>query len=103
MTPTPASGTIGESWGTTMSDASPTPQPGAIPDPSSPYLTLGEAADFARYKKRTIQRWLAAGKLTRHGHGRRPLIKRQELTDLLSPTPREDAPSAAPTTAEPDA
>ena len=54
---------------------------------SSPYLTLAEAAAFARCSKRTIQRWLDAGTLTRYGYGRRPLVGQEELARLLTPTP----------------
>ncbi len=53
-------------------------------NPSSPFLTLSEAAAFARCSKRTIQRWLEANKLSRRGHGR-PLIDKSELEALLSP------------------
>ena len=51
----------------------------------SPYLTLTEAALYARCSKRTIQRWLDAGKLTRHGQSR-PLVHQAELQRFLSPT-----------------
>lgn len=49
----------------------------------SPYLTLTEAAAYARCTKRTIQRWLKGKKLARHGH-LCPLIHRQELEMLLA-------------------
>ena len=51
----------------------------------SPYFTLDEAARYARCSKRTIQRWLEAGRLARHGQTR-PLIHRAELQAFLSPT-----------------
>lgn len=56
---------------------------------NSTYLNLFEAATYARTSKRTIQRWLEAGKLGRYGHGRKPLILKAELEALLSPTPTE--------------
>ncbi len=49
----------------------------------SPYLTLGEAAAYARTSTRTIQRRLKAGDLNRYGAGR-PLILKTELEALLS-------------------
>lgn len=79
-----------------MPDAHTPPFPQGSPHPdgrmtTSPYLTLSEAAAYARCSKRSIQRWLTAGTLTRHGHGRLVLIRHDELTALLSPT---DAPEA---------
>ncbi len=53
----------------------------------SPYLTLAEAAGYARCSKRTIQRHLKDCELKAHGLGRRPLVDRRELERLLSPTP----------------
>jgi excisionase family DNA binding protein len=50
----------------------------------SPYLTLAEAAAYARCSKRTVQRWLSDKKLCRHGHGRHVLILKAELEALLS-------------------
>lgn len=49
----------------------------------SPYLTLGEAAAYARTSTRTIQRRLKAGDLNRYGSGR-PLVLKTELEALLS-------------------
>lgn len=54
-----------------------------LPLPISPYLTLNEAATYARCSKRTVQRWLNDKKLNRYGHGRRPLIHKGELAALL--------------------
>ncbi len=61
------------------------PQPFA-PNQPSPY-TLTEAASLARCSKRTLQRYLKAGKLEAYGLGHRPLVSRTELERLLSPTP----------------
>lgn len=68
--------------------------PGAavsLDNPSSPYLTLAEAAAYARCSKRTVQRWLEAKKLNRYGHGRTVLIHRRELELLLAAGPRDSA------------
>ena len=60
----------------------------------SPYLTLTEAAAYARCSTRTIQRYVDAGELTRYGHSRRLLIKQEELERHLSPaTPKGRASS----------
>ncbi len=53
---------------------------------NSPYLTLREAADYARTSRRTIQRRLKAGELNRYGTGH-PLVLKTELEALLSATP----------------
>lgn len=50
----------------------------------SPYLTLKEAALYARCSTRTVQRWLVNKKLKRYGHGRFVLILKAELEALLS-------------------
>jgi excisionase family DNA binding protein len=52
----------------------------------SPYLTLKEAAEYARVSIRTIQRRIEAGELNRYGTGH-PLVHEEELEALLSPTP----------------
>jgi excisionase family DNA binding protein len=54
------------------------------PSHLSPYLTLGEAALYARCSTRTVQRWLSNEKLNRYGHGRLVLILKAELEALLS-------------------
>ncbi|CAN5841496.1 hypothetical protein BH24DEI2_BH24DEI2_28100 [soil metagenome] len=54
----------------------------------SPYLTLGEAAAYARMSKRTIQRRLKAGDLNRYSSGR-PLVLKAELEALLTAPPAE--------------
>lgn len=51
----------------------------------SPYLTLREAATYARTSTRTIQRRLKAGELNRYGASR-PLVLKAELEALLSAT-----------------
>jgi hypothetical protein len=56
----------------------------------SPYLTLGEAAAYARTSTRTIQRRLKAGELKRYGKSR-PLILKTELEMLLGTSPAEKA------------
>lgn len=52
----------------------------------SPYLTLREAATYARTSTRTIQRRLEAGALKRYGAGR-PLVLKTELEAALSAAP----------------
>ena len=52
--------------------------------PASPYMTLQEAAAWARSDKRTIRRWIEASKLTRYGHGKKVLVRRDQLEALLS-------------------
>lgn len=54
----------------------------------SPYLTLREAATYARMSIRTIQRRLQAGELNRYGSGR-PLVLKTELEALLSASQAE--------------
>ncbi len=54
----------------------------------SPYLTLKEAAEYARTSIRTIQRRLKAGELNRYGSGR-TLILKAELEALLTALPAE--------------
>ncbi len=52
--------------------------------PESPFLTLSEAAAYARCSKRTIQRRIKSGELRSHGLGVRPLIRQEDLDTLLS-------------------
>jgi hypothetical protein len=52
----------------------------------SPFLTLSEAATYARMSTRTIQRRLKDGELKRYGAGR-PLVLKTELEALLSASP----------------
>ena len=61
---------------------------------TSPYLTLAEAAAYARCSKRTVQRWLADKRLTRYGPpgGSIVLILKTELERLLSPAEPSDSP-----------
>ncbi len=54
----------------------------------SPYLTLREAAAYARTSTRTIQRRLKAGDLKRYGSGH-PLILKAELEALLNSSQAE--------------
>lgn len=49
----------------------------------SPFLRLDEAASVARVSKSTIRNWLKTKKLARHGTGRTPLVRRDELEGLL--------------------
>lgn len=60
---------------------------------ASPFVTLGEAAAYARCHSRTIRRWIQAGDLARYGHGGKVLVLRTDLEALLAAARRErDAP-----------
>lgn len=59
------------------------------PDTAPPFLSIAEAADFARVSPGTVRRWVAAKKLTRFEAGARVLVDRAELDALLR---REAAP-----------
>lgn len=48
------------------------------------YLTLTEAATYARASPRTIRRWVRRGELRRCGPGRHIRIDRDDLVRLLS-------------------
>jgi len=50
----------------------------------SDYLSVAEAAAFARVTPGTIRRWVRAGELTRHEAGSRVRVRRDELERLLS-------------------
>ena len=52
----------------------------------SPYLTIAEAAIYARCKRQRIDDLLSARRLTRHKDGRRTLILRAELEAHLAAT-----------------
>jgi excisionase family DNA binding protein len=56
------------------------------PDQASPYLTIPEAAAYARCKRQRIDDLLSARRLTRHKDGRRTLILRVELEAHLART-----------------
>jgi excisionase family DNA binding protein len=47
--------------------------------PTSPYLTIVEAADYLRCKRQRIDDLLSSGRLTRHKDGTRTLVSRAEL------------------------
>ncbi|MCA1790547.1 MAG: helix-turn-helix domain-containing protein [Thioalkalivibrio sp.] len=48
------------------------------------YLTLNEAATYARTSTRTVRRWARRGDLRRCGPGRYIRIDREELVRLLT-------------------
>lgn len=48
-------------------------------DAPSDYLSIAEAAAFARVAPGTVRRWVRTGELTRHEAGSRVLVKRDEL------------------------
>jgi excisionase family DNA binding protein len=47
------------------------------------YLSIAEAAAFARVSAGTVRRWVRAGELTRHEAGARVLVKRAELEAFI--------------------
>lgn len=51
--------------------------------PAREYLSVKEAADFARVSAYTIRRWVKHGELTKHEAGARLLVRRDELERLL--------------------
>jgi excisionase family DNA binding protein len=61
----------------------------------SPWLTVDEAAEYARLSTRTLERLLARGRLRSASVGRRRLLHRDELDRYLQAATREDV---APTT-----
>jgi excisionase family DNA binding protein len=57
----------------------------AVPaNDASGYLSVSEAAAFARVSAYTIRRWVKRGELTRHEAGTRLLVRRDELEKLLA-------------------
>lgn len=53
-----------------------------------PLITVREAALRAGVSPKTVVNWLSAGRLTRHGVPRHPMVKRAELDELLAPRER---------------
>lgn len=51
------------------------------------FLTISQAAEFAGRDRKTIYRWLTAGRLTRYTVGMMPRVSRAELEDVITPTP----------------
>lgn len=54
------------------------------PANDSGFMSVAEAAAFARVTPYTIRRWVKRGELTRHEAGSRVLVKRDELERLLT-------------------
>lgn len=52
--------------------------------PASAYIVVGEAARILGISPKTIQNYLSAGRLTRHGGPRRPLVARAEVEALAA-------------------
>lgn len=60
----------------------------ARPDVTPDWLTKREAAAWTRCDERTINRYIAAGKLPAYRLGNRSIrIKREDLEALLTPVP----------------
>ena len=51
---------------------------------TSAFLSIREAASFARVAPGTVRRWVRTGELTRHEAGSRVLVKRDELSRFLT-------------------
>jgi excisionase family DNA binding protein len=51
---------------------------------SAEFLSVKEAAAFARVSVYSIRRWVRAGELTKHTAGSRLLVRRDELERLLA-------------------
>jgi excisionase family DNA binding protein len=56
------------------------------PAAESPFMTVAEAADYARCKPQRIYDLLSSRRLTRHKDGARALIQRAELEGYLAAT-----------------
>lgn len=54
------------------------------PRPTSPYMTVDEAADYLRAARHRIYGLLSARKLERHKEGRRTLVRRDDLDAYLA-------------------
>lgn len=52
-------------------------------EPTSAFLSVAEAAAFARVSPGTVRRWIKANELTRHSAGTRVLVDRAELEAFL--------------------
>lgn len=66
------------------------------PPTGTQYLTLKEAAAYARVSKGTVREWIRRGQLRRYGDSPRTLVvSRAELDRVLAPKPPSGAPSEA--------
>jgi len=70
-------------------DKTPSPPLSGHPH-ESPYLTLAEAAAYARCSTRTLRRWIDSGKLTRLKSSRL-LVDKEELNTLMRESLSETA------------
>jgi excisionase family DNA binding protein len=59
--------------------------------PASPYMSVGEAADYLRCSKQRIYDLLSSGRLTRLKDGSRVLLRRSELDEHVSAGPKDVA------------
>lgn len=63
---------------------------GSRPPKAAPeLLTTSEAARLARVTPETVRTWISAGRLAEHRSGRRLLIRRPDLIDLLRTTGKD--------------
>ena len=58
-----------------------------ITSPEEGYLTVKEAAAYARRDPQTIRRWFYEGKIIRYRSGHRVLVKITELDAQITPVP----------------
>ncbi len=71
------------------------------PEPRSPWLTLPEAAEYLRVSERTLERFIARGRVRAATVGRRRIVHRGELDRLAHAATGEDATPATPTRRRP--
>lgn len=66
--------------------------------PNTPWMTREEAAEYLRFKPRTVDRLVREGKLTRFHtkHGGHPRFRRTEVYALIEIDDRVGDPSRAP-------
>jgi excisionase family DNA binding protein len=71
------------------------------PERATPYLTIPEAAAYARCKRQRIDDLLSARRLTRYKDGRRTLVRKDELDAWLQHNHHPASGEAAPPTGSP--
>jgi excisionase family DNA binding protein len=68
-------------------------QSGDAPEEAeSPYMSIGEAAQYLRCSRQRIDNLLSARRLTRIKEGRRTLVDRREVEQYLVRAPRRGSP-----------
>jgi len=59
--------------------------PKSEPAPTSPFMTIKEAAEYLRCSRQRVDDLLSARRLTRHKDGSRTLVSRAEIEQYLTP------------------